>query len=451
MTPALNRTHDADARSWLATANGDTDFPIQNLPLGVFRRAGSSEAFRGGVAIGDQVLDLGCLAQSGCLGAEALEPVTAASQRTLNQFLAMGSPAWRTLRHQLFDLLSSSAEASVASAIRECLVPIASSEFALPVNIGNYTDFYTSVHHARNVGKMVRPDSPVTPNFHWMPIAYHGRASSICISGSGVRRPIGQQMPAAGRQPTFGPCQRLDYELELGVYVGRGNVQGERISASQADDHIFGMSLLNDWSARDIQFWEAAPLGPFLAKNFATSVSPWIITMEALAPYRLPWTPDESRPPPFPYLDSARTRREGVLDIQLEVWLDSGRGPSGSEAPTRLSATSFRHQYWTVGQMVAHHTVGGCNLQPGDLLGTGTISGPAPDEAGALIELTEAGKLPIRLATGGTRGFLEDGDQVRLKGWCVRKGFARIGFGECTGTVLPAAMDSELQPASARE
>lgn len=440
MSFELNHTHDLGASSWVKSANADTDFPIQNLPLAVFRRVGSEEPFRGGVAIGDRVLDLRQLSQWSELEVCLSTAVSAASRNTLNEFLEMGRGAWKTLRHGLFDLLHVSAAPWVQAAVEECLVPMDGVEFSLPIKIGNYTDFYTSLHHAHNVGQLVRPDNPVTPNFHWMPIAYHGRASSVCISGTPVQRPMGQQMPPLASKPNFDPCQRLDYELELGVYIGQGNCQGSSISANNADAHIFGLCLLNDWSARDIQFWEAAPLGPFLAKNFATTVSPWIVTAEALLPYRKPWEPGAERPDPLPYLDAANIRSSGVIDIDLEVWLDTARGLIPKTPAFRLSKTNFCHQYWTIGQMIAHHTVGGCNLQPGDLLGTGTISGPTRGEAGALIELTIGGKAPIRVNEQMSRTFLEDGDRVTLVASCQREGFSRIGFGQCAGTILPCAM-----------
>lgn len=434
----LNHTHDLGASSWVMSANAGTDFPIQNLPLAVFRRAGTDEAFRGGVAIGDKVLDLRLLAQWPELEASLCAAVSAASRETLNDFLEMGSHTWQTLRHGLFGLLHQSAAPLVQAALAKCLVPLDGVEFSLPIKIGNYTDFYTSLHHAHNVGQLVRPDNPVTPNFHWMPIAYHGRASSVCISGTPVQRPMGQQMPALASHPTFGPCQRLDYELELGVYIGQGNRQGSSISAASADSHIFGVCLLNDWSARDIQFWEAAPLGPFLAKNFATTVSPWVVTAEALAPFRKPWAPDATRPDPLPYLDAENVRASGVVDIDLEVWIDTVEGRAQEMPASRLSKTNFKHQFWTIGQMIAHHTVGGCNLQTGDLLGTGTISGPTRDQAGALIELTQGGRLPVQLSPEVSRTFLEDGDRVMLMASCQREGFSRIGFGQCTGTILPS-------------
>lgn len=440
MTMELNHTHDPRTRSWLASANeAGCDFPIQNLPLGVFRRAGSDEDFRGGVAIGDQIIDLAALSQTDALqGLPALALRTCAGS-SLNDFMAMGPLAWRALRHALFDLLREDASGNNVQALRNSLVPQSEAEYTVPSRIGNYTDFYTSIHHARNVGRVIRPDDPLTPNFQWLPIAYHGRASSVVISGTPFHRPMGQAMPPGAAAPVYGPCARLDFELELGFYIGPGNAMGESVPLEQAEAHIFGICLLNDWSARDHQFWEMAPLGPFLGKNFCTSVSPWIVTMEALAPYRVPFAHPANEPQPLPYLDAATNRAQGGLDIQLEVLLETAQHRAKGAAPDRLSATSFRHQYWTIGQMVTQHTVGGCNLQSGDLLGTGTISGPTPPEAGAIVELSLGGTRDIELpGTDERRRFLEDGDNVILRGWCEKPGAARIGFGQCSGEVLPA-------------
>ena len=438
-----NHTHDPAAASWLPTANAaGCDFPVQNLPFAVFRRAGSDEAFRGGVAIGDQVVDLAALAASTGLAGLAREAAQLCARETLNDFLAMGPKAWQALRHAVFALLEQDATPDMVSIARGCLVPMDAVEYALPNRIGDYTDFYTSLDHARNVGALIRPDDPVSPNFRWMPIAYHGRASSIGVSGQQFHRPMGQAMPPGATAPVYGACARLDYELELGVHVGVGNTQGKPIPLAQAEDHIFGICMLNDWSARDIQFWEMNPLGPFLGKNFATTISPWIVTMEALLPYRQAWTRTADEPQPLAYLDAEGNRQRGALDIQLEVALQTAQRQNNGDAPARLSRTSFRHQYWTVAQMLTHHTMGGCNLHSGDLLGTGTISGPSPDQAGAIIELTRGGSLPLTLEGGsGTqekRRFLEDGDSVIFRGWCEAPGAARIGFGECRGTVLPA-------------
>jgi len=433
-----DHTHDASARSWLDSANRDgTPFPLQNLPFGIFRRVGKAEPLRGGVALGDQVIDLGALAAVGVLSGLAAESAHACAAPTLNGFFAMGPAAWRALRHALFALFDVRTAAST-EVLALCLVPQADAEYGLPAQIGDYTDFYTSIDHARNIVRLLRPDGALSPNFQWMPAAYHGRVSSIGLSGQAIRRPVGQRLPAGQGQPELGACARLDYELELGIFIGVGNEQGSRIPVGRAEEHVFGLCLLNDWSARDIQSWESTPLGPFQAKNFATTISPWVVTMDALAPFRTGWSRPPADPQPLPYLASPSTFEQGAIDIQLDVALETPAHRRSGTSPTRLSRTSFRHQYWTVGQMVAHHTVGGCNLRSGDLLGSGTISGPTQAEAGALIELTRAGQLPVRLDTGETRSFLEDGDTVVMTGWCERPGYARIGFGEARGEIVPA-------------
>ena len=323
--------------------------------------------------------------------------------------------------------------------LRGCLVPQAQAEYAVPAEIGDYTDFFTSIHHATNVGKLFRPDNPLLPNYKWVPIGYHGRGSSIGVSGQSFPRPQGQKMPPGASEPVFGPSKRLDYELEIGIYIGVGNALGRPIPIAEAERHVFGLGLLNDWSARDIQAWEYQPLGPFLAKSFATTVSPWIVTLEALAPYRVEWTRPAADPQPLPYLDSPETRARGALDVQIETWLETAQMRAAGAAAARLSHSSMKHAYWTIGQMVAHHTVNGCNLQPGDLFGSGTLSGPTAGEEGSLLELSVGGKRAVALGNGETRTFLEDGDCVILRAWCERDGCARIGFGDCRGTVGPPA------------
>ena len=433
----LNETHDPGLRSWVASANvAGTDFPIQNLPFAVFRRQGGSEAFRGGVAIGNQILDLAAVAESGAIGGEAALAVQAGAQPALNSLMALGATAWSALRLSLSRALREGAAAQTA--LQACLVPQAEAEYDVPARIGDYTDFYTSVYHATNIGKQFRPDNPLLPNYKWVPIGYHGRASSIGVSGRAFRRPLGQLMPPGATQPSLGPSKRLDIELELGVFVGKGNSLGEPIAMSEAEEHVFGICLLNDWSARDIQAWEYQPLGPFLAKNFATTISPWIVTLEALAPFRVPFSRPSEDPQPLPYLDSEYNRRAGSIDIQLSAGLQTTSMRDAGQADFCFCRTSYRHAYWTVAQMVAHHTVNGCNLQPGDLFGSGTLSGPTEDQAAALVELTVGGKKPLQLPNGESRGFLEDGDAVVLRGWCEKPDAARIGFGECWGTVLPA-------------
>jgi fumarylacetoacetase len=322
--------------------------------------------------------------------------------------------------------------------LQNCLLPQAQAEYALPAHIGDYTDFYTSIHHATNVGKLLRPDNPLMPNYQWVPIGYHGRSSSIGVSGQSFHRPLGQTIALGATKPVLGPSKRVDYELEVGVFMGTGNVLGEPIALDDADHHVFGLCLFNDWSARDIQGWEYQPLGPFLSKNFATTVSPWVVTMEALAPYRSAWLRPTDHPQPLPYLDSRLLRESGALNIALEVWIETAIMRVRGIAPHRLSASNFRQAYWSISQMVAHHTVNGCNLCPGDLLGSGTQSGPLPEETGALIELTQGGKHAIALPDGEIRTFLEDGDRVVFKGFCQREGAVRIGFGEVSGTLLPA-------------
>ena len=433
----LNETHDPALRSWVASAKqAGADFPIQNLPFASFRRKGGSEAWRGGVAIGDQILDLAAAAGSGSFTGAVQQAVQAGAQDKLNALMALGGGAWSGLRLALSRALREGS--AQQAALQACLVPQSAAEYDVPARIGDYTDFYTSVHHATNIGRLFRPDSPLTPNYKWIPIGYHGRASSVVMSGTPLRRPVGQTMPPGATQPVVGPSKRFDIELELGIFLGTGNELGDPIAITQAEDHVFGICLLNDWSARDIQAWEYQPLGPFLAKNFGTTISPWIVTLEALAPYRLPFTRPAEDPQPLPYLDSAANRAEGAIDIQLQVGLKTAAMEKAGLPELSLCKTSYRHAYWTVAQMVAHHTVNGCNLQPGDLFGSCTLSGPTLDQAGALMELTQGGKAPLQLPNGEQRVFLEDGDSVTLRGWCEKPGAARIGFGECVGTVLPA-------------
>ncbi|WP_430444120.1 MAG: fumarylacetoacetase [Pseudomonas piscis] len=431
----LNHTHDATRLSWLAEANDRaTDFPLQNLPLCVFRRRDGDEAWRGGVGIGDQIVDLAALSRTRCVSGELAAAVQAAAGASLNPLLELGPEAWQTLRHGLFALLEAGSQDEPT--VRQVLVSQEEVAYRMPVQVGDYTDFYASLDHAVNCCRQFGLE--VYPNFDWLPIAYHGRASSIEVSGQKVYRPMGQSRPDAAAAPVFGPCQRLDYELEIGAVIGRGNARGSRIALEDAQQHIFGLCLLNDWSARDIQTWEMNPLGPFLAKNFATTISPWIVTLEALLPYRTSWSRAPERPQPLAYLSAAQNAEAGAFDIQLEVSIQSASQRAAGQQPRTLTRTSFRHQYWTLGQMIAQHTVGGCNLQSGDLLGSGTISGPTAGEAGALIELTVCATQPVDIGHGERRGFLEDGDTVLFKGWCQREDFVRIGFGVNQGTVYPA-------------
>ena len=436
----LNETHSPQLRSWVDSANAPgSDFPIQNLPFGVFRVPGNPHVFRVGVAIGDQMVDLTAAQASGVFdayGALAQAGCQACCAPTLNAFMALGAPAWSAMRLALSCSLREGA--TQQAALQACLVPQANAEFAVPAHIGDYTDFYTSVHHAANIGKLLRPDNPLLPNYKWIPIGYHGRSSSIGISGQNVHRPVSQVMRPGATEPVLAPSARMDYELEIGIFVGPGNALGEPVSMQRAEQHVFGMCLFNDWSARDVQGWEYQPLGPFLSKNFASTLSPWVVTMEALAPFRQPWTRAAGDPQPLPYLDSAELRQSGAISIELEVFIQSGAMRKQGLVEHQLSQSNFRDAYWSVSQMVAHHTVNGCNLQPGDLLGSGTQSGPTEAEAGSLMELSKGGKQPLTLPSGETRTFLEDGDTVIFRGACTALGAARIGFGEVRGTLLPA-------------
>jgi len=404
----IDETHDPSLQSWEETAQRPgTDFPIQNLPYGAFRSKGEPTP-RAGVAIGDFILDL-----HGIFDGD------------LNALMALPAVQRCELRRQVSRILSDPQQ-------RRELIPMAEAEMLLPARIGDYTDFYASVHHATNVGSMFRPDNPLLPNYKWLPVAYHGRSSSIVVSGTAFHRPHGQITEQPNGPPVFAPSRQLDYELELGAFLGPGNAMGERIPIASAEEHIFGVCLLNDWSARDIQRWEYQPLGPFLAKNFATSVSPWIVTLDALTPFRCAPAPRAAGDPaPLPHLASEGA---GGIDLTLEVWLRSTR----MAEPMLVSRGNFAVMYWTLAQMVAHHASNGCPLRPGDLIGSGTVSGPTPESRGCLLERTWRGTEPLQLPTGEQRRFLEDGDEVILKGYCDREGFARIGLGECRGVVLPA-------------
>ncbi|MFU1980619.1 fumarylacetoacetase [Bordetella hinzii] len=435
----LNETHDPALKSWVASANdGQTDFPIQNLPFASFRRRGSQEAFRPGVAIGQAIVDLGALRAARPFDGDAALALEACADTHLNALMALGPKAWSALRLALSRALREGA--AQRALIEPLLLPQAEAEFTTPARIGDYTDFYISLHHATAVGKQFRPDNPLLPNYKWVPIGYHGRASSIGVEQR-FARPVGQQRPAAeGEAPQFGPCKRLDYELELSIFVGQGNAQGDRIALASAEQHVFGLGILNDWSARDIQAWEYQPLGPFLAKNFASTISPWIVTLEALEPFRTQWKRPEGDPQPLPYLTSETNRAEGAFDVQMEVLITTEASRARQAQPARLSRSNFRDAYWNVAQLIAHHTVNGCNLQAGDMLGTGTLSGPNASEAGSLLELSQGGKTPVELPWGETRAFLEDGDQIIIRAECIKPGYPRIGFGQCVGTVAPARL-----------
>ncbi len=436
----LNRTHDAALKSWVQSANfKGGDFPLQNLPFGTFRRLGSGESFRGGIAIGDQIVDLQLLAQSGLLSGISQASATACSGQSLNPFLAMGADAWTHMRHAVFGLLCSDADSKDIKAVRQMLVHQGDAELRLPAEVGDYTDFSTSLHHSINAGKLFNPSSPLSANFRHLPPAYHGRSSTLIVSGEDVQRPKGQWVVNGEMIPRIAESHALDYECELGAYVGIGNRRGRAIAVEDAESHVFGISLLNDWSARDIQFWEMPPLGPFLGKSFATTVSPWVVTMEALLPFRTPVNRPMDDPPLLAYLDAGHRAAKGGIDIQVSVSISTFRQRASGLSSSTLSTTSFKHQYWSLAQMLAQHTVNGCNLRTGDLLGTGTVSGPTIEEAGSLLELTSFAKNPIQLAGGEERRFLCDDDVVTLHGWCEAEGHVRIGFGVCSGKIVSMA------------
>ena len=420
MTTTIDDTHDAALQSWLASANDPaTDFPIQNLPFGRFRRSADA-AWSIVVAIGDQVLDL---RRAGLIATD-----------DMNALMATSAVERSALRAAISKGLS--AGSATEARWRDALLPRSALEMALPCAIGDYTDFYTGIHHATTVGKLFRPDNPLLPNYKWVPIGYHGRASSIGVSGQTFKRPQGQ-LKGAADAPVLGASQRVDYELELGVLIGPGNARGEPIAMANAEDHLFGVCLLNDWSARDLQAWEYQPLGPFLAKNFATTISPWVVTLEALAPYRRAFTRPDGDPQPLPYLDSETNRARGAFDITLEVWLQTAAMRAAGDAAVMLSRSNAADSaYWTLAQLITHHTVNGCNLMPGDLLGSGTLSGPSPEQGGSLLELSLGGKHKITLPNGEQRSFMQDGDTIVLRGHCSRAGAPRIGFGEVSGTLL---------------
>lgn len=430
----LDETHDAALRCAVESANAeDTDFPIQNLPFGVFRRRGSEEPFRGGVAIGDQVLDLAVVCARDWLAGDAAAAARMCLAPQLNAFMEAGPAAWSALRLSLSRLLRLD---GAPAGLEAALVPQADAEMALPAAIGDYTDFYTSYEHAFNAGSLFRPQSPLFANFKYLPIAYHSRSSSVCVSGTECVRPHGQAIERDGEAPSFGPTRRLDYELELGVFVGPGNARGRPVPLADTWRHVFGLCLLNDWSARDIQRWEVQPLGPFLAKNFLTSISPWIVTQQALAPFMVPWrrrgTADLAT---LPYLHDEANESHGAADINVAAAIRTARMREAGRAAETVSRSNAAQLYWTIFQMLAHHTSNGCNMRPGDLFGTGTISATEARRSGCLLEVTANGANPITLESGETRGFLEDGDEVIFTARCERPGFRRIGFGACSGQV----------------
>ena len=420
----------------MAANDPGTDFPIQNLPFGLFRPRGSTEPGGPCVAIGDRIVSLPACAREKLVTGEALELANLRLGNSLNALMAEGPQAARVLRRWLVELLLEGNTAAERRGSRITL-PLSEVELRLPVRVGDYSDFYASIHHATNVGSMFRPDNPLLPNYKYVPIGYHGRASSIVVSRTPVRRPHGQTRdddPDA--RPVFGPTRRLDYEVEIGAFVGRGNSLGERIPLSAAADHLWGLCLLNDWSARDIQSWEYQPLGPFLSKSFATSVSPWVVTLDALTPFRVPAaTRAAGEPALLDYLSDADDQRAGGFDVVVEAWLQSTQMREKGTGPMLVSRGQLRDMYWTLGQLLTHHASNGCNLRPGDLLGSGTISGPTRESRGCLLERTWRGSEPLELPTGERRAFLEDGDEVVMRAYAEKEGFRRIGFGECVGMV----------------
>ncbi|MCD9189014.1 MAG: fumarylacetoacetase [Pyrinomonadaceae bacterium] len=439
----INETHDPNLKSWIESANDpNTDFPIQNLPFCLFYNENSPNYPVEGVIIGDYVLEL----------TNVLQPLKDEKliedndfrewmlQNTINRRIVFtDNEEVSRLRKYLVELLRADCPKEKREVLQKGLFPISEIKFAVPAEIGDYTDFYCSIFHATNVGAMFRPDNPLLPNYKYIPIGYHGRASSIVVSGTDVKRPKGQNRTDQDAPPVFIPAKNLDYEMEVGFFVGKGNNLGESIPIENAEEHIFGLCLVNDWSARDIQAWEYQPLGPFLAKNFATTVSPFVVTLEALAPFRVPaFEREEGDPQPLDYLNGEQNQKHGGFDIKLEVYIQTEKMRAESIEPFLLSRSNMKDLYWTIGQMLTHHASNGCNLQTGDLMATGTVSGREKSERGCLLELTWRGKEPIRLPNGEERRFLEDGDEIIMKGFCEKEGFRRIGFGECRGRILPA-------------
>ena len=438
----MNETHDPALSSWIESANtADTDFPIQNLPFGVFSRKGDSER-RVGVAIGDQIVDIGESLSANLWTGPARDVARWCDRPNLNELMQAPRESLSAFRARLSELLTGTpGDASVINPLPPgALVPMSEADMFHPADIGDYTDFYASIYHATNVGRLFRPDSPLLPNYKHVPIGYHGRTSSIIISGGDVMRPKGQTLATGAKAPTFGPTQMLDYEAEIGFFVGQGNERGEPIPIEEAEQHIFGICLVNDWSARDIQSWEYQPLGPFLSKNFATTISPWVVTWEALEPYRVPaFFRPAGDPQPLPYLSSEKDRNEGGIDLNIEVYLRSMMMREGRLRPTRLSSASLADMYWTPAQMLTHHASNGCNLRPGDLFASGTVSGPEPGSQGCMLELTRRGADAITLPTGEERKFLHDGDEIILRAYLQREGAARIGLGECGGLIVASS------------
>lgn len=438
----IDHTHDPARKSFIASANApDCDFPVQNLPYAAFRRHSTRDGWRIGVAIGAEMLDIAAVGD--LLSGAAGHAAAACAAPHLNDLMKLGPPSWEALRFALSELLCT-ADADRRARVETSLTPIQAAEFTVPVRIGNFTDFYASVFHATNVGRLFRPDDPLLPNYKYLPVAYHARASSVRVSGEAVRRPLGQRPRSGEAVPVFGPTRSLDYELELGFYIGQPSALGVPVPVADAASHVFGYCLLNDWSARDIQAFEYQPLGPFLSKNFATTVSPFVVTSSALAPYRTKaFARPSGDPPPLPHLAASLDAATGGLDITLEAHILTAAMRRRGKAPFRLSRGSFSQVYWTVAQMVAHHASNGCNLEVGDLMGSGTVSGPEAGSLACLLELSKGGREAVVLPGGEERRFLEDGDEVILRGHCERAGYVRIGFGECR-----AVVEKALDPAA---
>lgn len=433
----IDETHDTARTSWVPSANHHSEFPIQNLPVGVFSPQGGFA--RGGIAIGDAILDLGAVLEAGLLSGAARDAGELAAGRSLNAFLEAGPPAHRALRRAVSALLSTDAPAATRGLGPRLLHSAAECVMHLPARVGDFTDFFAGIHHATAGGRINRPDNPLMPNYKYVPVAYHSRASSVRVSGGDVKRPTGQRKLPEQAEPDYGPCRNFDYELELGVWIGPGNALGSPIPIAEAPRHVAGICLLNDWSARDIQSWESQPLGPFLAKSASTSVSPWIVMTDALAPFRVPQPPrPNGDPAPLPHLLDPADQATGAFDITFEVLLSTQAMRQADMAPHRVCRSNAQDLYWTLAQMVAHHASNGCNLQPGDLFGTGTVSGTVPDSEGCLLEKTRGGRDPFTLPNGEVRRYLEDGDEVIFRGHCSRAGAITIGLGECRGRVLPA-------------
>ncbi|MDQ3711660.1 MAG: fumarylacetoacetase [Acidobacteriota bacterium] len=437
----VNETHDPNLKSWIESANAsDTDFPIQNLPFCVFTRACTYENVRVGVAVGDFVLDIYSCYECCLFDDESFTIAVGTNDYCLDHsVMKKNKDLQAAFRRRLVEILSETADEDTRKNVQRNLIPMSEAQFYMPAHIGDYTDFYCSIFHATNVGSMFRPENPLLPNYKYVPIGYHGRASSVVISGTEIVRPKGQNRSDEGKPPEYVPCKNLDYEMEVGFFVSKCNELGETVSIEDAEEHIFGLCLVNDWSARDVQAWEYQPLGPFLAKSFATSISPFVVTMEALAPFRTKaFERETGDPQPLDYLSSKQNEKNGGFDINLEVYIQTHKMRDENAEPFLLSRSNMKDLYWTIGQMLTHHASNGCNLQTGDLIATGTVSGEGKDERGCLLELTWRGKEPIQLPNGEERRFLEDGDEVIMKGFCEREGFRRIGFGECRGIILPA-------------